>query len=255
MRACIKPGKSKTPCFISSHSIHTGTLSLGHHFLGLADCFLMYNLSSCIWDQPGQTNPKIIVDQLKGCFHSRCCHMSAELLLWIEQGHRAMQMVGQILLVLTKGQLSPSSFFPCRKQTTPSIQLRDQSGWNSNSGLYLHLLWITCCTKGCICLCSTWVAVCVVLEPGTEGGCLHSPWTALWLHTHNCAAKKTPDGRGTLRTDWLKQVQWVSPLTDTTETVLQNCHRLLHCHLWMMLSSKQRKQGYLWGVAVISIFT
>lgn len=171
--------------------MQTGTLSLGHRFLGLAGCFLMYNLSSCIWDQPGQTNPKIRVDQLKGCFHSRRCHMSAELLLWIEQGHRAMQMVGQILLVLTNSQLSPSSFFPCRKPTTPSIQLRDQRGWNSNSGLFLHLLWITCCIQGCICSCSTcWAAVCVVLEPSTGGGCLHSPGTALCGCTPTAALQK-----------------------------------------------------------------
>lgn len=44
--------------------------------------FFMYDLSSCIWDQPGQTNPKIKVDQMKGCFHSRCCHTSAKFLLW-----------------------------------------------------------------------------------------------------------------------------------------------------------------------------
>lgn len=52
------------------------------HFLGLAVCFLMCNLSSCIWDQLGQNNPKIKADQRKGCFHSRCCHVNAEFLLW-----------------------------------------------------------------------------------------------------------------------------------------------------------------------------
>lgn len=79
-------------------------------------------ISSCIWDQLGQTNPKIKADQMKTCFHSRCCHVGAWVPLVIEQGHRATQM-GQILFVLTNYQLSFSSLFPCRKQTTPSIQL------------------------------------------------------------------------------------------------------------------------------------
>lgn len=153
--------------------MQTGTLSLSDHFLGLADWVLMHNLSSCIWDQPGQTNPKITVDQMKGRFHSRCCHMSAELLLWYSKAIGQCRWRGQILLVLTNCQLSPSSFSPCRKQTTPSIQLRDRIGWNSYPGLYLHLLWITICTQVCISSCLTcWVAVCVVCEPPMRGDCL-----------------------------------------------------------------------------------